>query len=139
MKRILFTHFHYKDYLEYKTALQQISSEFAISHIECGDELFNLLRFFTPDILFIDLSLKNNDANTCLCRLRSEQLFRSLKIIIHSTSPNPDLVNISQLSANFYLMAKPFSVDQLRKTVENALYIDSNAVTFASDKMYASR
>lgn len=139
MKRILFTHFHYKDYLEYRTALQQISSEFAISHLECGDELFNLLRFFTPDILFVDLSLKNNDANTCLCKLRSEEIFSSLKIIIHSSSHNPDHLNISQLSDNHYLLAKPFSVDQLRKTVENALCIDSNPVTFASDKMYASR
>lgn len=132
MKRILFTHFLYKDYLEYRFALQQISSEFAISHLECGDELFNLLRFFTPDILFVDLSLKNNDANTCLCRLKSEEIFSSLKIIIYSASHNPDFINVSQLSGNHYLLAKPFSADQLRKTVEEALFINSNPATFAS-------
>jgi len=133
MKRILFTHFHYKEYLEYKTALQKISGEFTVSHIECGDELFNLLRFFTPDILFIDLSLKSDDANSCLCRLRSEEIFSSLKIIIHSSSHNPDNVNVTQLSGNHYLLAKPFSIDQLRKTVEDALCIDSNPVTLALD------
>lgn len=138
MKRILFTHFHYKDYLEYRFALQQISSEFAISHLECGDELFNLLRFFTPDLLFIDLSLKNNDSNICLCKLRSEEIFSSLKIIIHSSSHNPDDVNVSKLSANLYLLAQPFSVDQLRKTVEEALFIDSNPVTMPSEKTYVS-
>ncbi len=137
MKRILFTHFHYKDYQKYKAALQQISNEFAVSHIECGDDLFNLLRFFTPDILFIDLSLKSNDANTCLCRLKSEEIFSSLKIIICSSSTDPE--NVSKLSSNHYLMAKPFSVDQLHKTVEDALFADSNLEAFASEKIYANK
>lgn len=131
MKRILFTHFHYKEYLEYRTALQEISSEFTISHLECGDELFNLLRFFTPDLLFIDLSIKNDDANSCLCRLKSEEVFSSLKIIIHSAARIPESVNVSKFSGNHYLLAKPFSVDQLRKTVEDALSIDLNPATFA--------
>lgn len=137
MKRILFTHFNHQEYLSYKSALNEISSGLAVSHLESSDKLFNLLRFFTPDLLFIDLSQRKNDAINCLQRLRSEQKFSSLKIIIHSTSFNFDHLNGFHSSKNNFYLTKPFSENDLRRTVEEALTMDSNPETFASSEAYA--
>ena len=124
MKRILFSHFHHDEYLGYKRILHEISTEFTVSNVECGDKLFNLLKFFTPDLLVIDVCVKSNDSAICFNRLITEEKFSSLKVLVHSDGSKPAFFDELTLSGNCYHLVKPFTKEHFRRKIEDALSED---------------
>lgn len=117
--------FNPEEYLIFKSALHKISSGFTVSQVERSVNLFNLTKYFVPDILFINIPLLGDEAIDCIERLRSEKDFNSLPIVIYSTSEESAYLNDYCFSKNNYYMTKPFSFDNLCKMIEGSLSGDS--------------
>ncbi|MEJ7738776.1 MAG: response regulator [Chitinophagaceae bacterium] len=135
MLRILFTHFSVQEYTVIKSALHKISNELSVSHIECDDKLFNLLQYFVPDILFVDLSVDDKASIRSLQKLRSEQRFNSLPVVIYSQAADWRYVKEYYFSESNHFMSKPYSFENLCKTLEQTLTPNFSTEQFPFKKM----
>ncbi len=120
MLRILFAHYSVSEYMLFKTDLHKISTELTVSHIDCDDKLLNLLQYFIPDVLFMDILIKDKVSIRCLQKLRSEQRFRSMPVVIYSYAADWSYVKEYYFSDANYYMAKPYSFENLGRTLEQA-------------------
>src|SRR5689334_14464264 len=68
-----------------------------------------------PDIIFLDINMPSMDGKSCLRNIRKDERFRSIPVIIYSTSGNPkDKELCLQLGATDYVQ-KP---NTIRETME---------------------
>lgn len=99
--------------------------------VKSGEELFNILfeDFLpVPDVIFLNVNMPIKNGFDCLkeIRDRSDNL-RSLRIIMFSTSINPDTINTArELGADFYAV-KPTSYFDLKSLIIKVLSIDWSA------------
>lgn len=96
--------------------------------VKSGDELANILcedLIPVPDVIFLNVNMPLKNGFDCLkeIRERSDNL-QSLRIIMFSTSDNPDTINTaSELGADFYAV-KPTSYFDLKSLIIKVLSID---------------
>lgn len=71
-----------------------------------------------PSVILLDLNLPGIDGRDVLERLKQDQSFREIPIVVFTTSSNPHDVELCyQKGANGYLV-KPMDADELQKTVQ---------------------
>lgn len=124
MLRILLTHYSFAEYELFKTDFHKISSELTVSHIECEDQLLNLLNYFIPDILFMNFSVEDKASIRCLQQLRSGHRFNSLPVVIYSQDPDWRYVKEYYFSNSNHHLAKPYSFENLCNILEQTFKID---------------
>lgn len=65
-----------------------------------------------PEYVFLDINMPSMDGKACLKRIKTDQRFKSIPVIIYTTSKNPmDIELCRQLGASDYLV-KPSSVKE---------------------------
>jgi CheY-like chemotaxis protein len=71
-----------------------------------------------PSVILLDLNLPGIDGRDVLGQLKQDQSFREIPVVVFTTSPNPDDVELCyQKGANGYLI-KPMDAEELQKTVQ---------------------
>ena len=138
MLRILLAHYSVSEYLLFKTDFHKISRELTVSQVDCENELFNLLQYFVPDILFLSLSVEDRLSIRCLQRLRSEQRFYSLPVVIYSHAVDCSYAKEYYFSENNHYMVKPYSFGSLCKTLEQAFTPDYSTEQFPFKKAFVT-
>jgi CheY-like chemotaxis protein len=93
---------------------------------ETGDQMLESLRHPppSPSIVFIDLNMPLKNGFEVLQEIRSSEAFRSVPIVVYSTSGEPNTITrCLSLGASFY-MTKAIRVSALRKAIDYLLHID---------------
>lgn len=71
-----------------------------------------------PSVILLDLNLPGIDGRDILERLKQDQSFREIPIVVFTTSSNPkDIELCYQKGANGYLI-KPMDAQELQKTIQ---------------------
>lgn len=123
MTRILFVNGKPEEYLQVKSALHQISDNFSVSYVASSDHLFNLLQYFTPDILFIDTCYEHQHGVTCFHKLRANSLFDSLPIFVYGPKTSMHLTHGGDPSLVNHYVVKHSSEEMIRLSLQKELRI----------------
>ena len=131
----------------FQEAIKEIYPSAHLATISSGEELLDKLSTLpAPDLLFLDISMPCKTGHDCVKEIRSQNQFRSLPIVIYSSSPNPlDITYSYGLGANLYLR-KPLKYQDivllLRKVLQldwskpqeimNAMFVSGNYVPFTA-------
>ncbi|WP_347053537.1 response regulator [Flavobacterium olei] len=94
-----------------------------------GQELMDVLGKSCaawPDVLFLNVNMPLKNGFDCLREIRSRgDNLKDIKVIMYSTSANPDTIRTArELGADFYAV-KPKNVTDLKKLLEKVLRMNS--------------
>jgi CheY-like chemotaxis protein len=101
------------DFLILKQAAEKTGNTFNISYAANWMDLWRHLIKQQPDILFLDLNMPVKDGFECLETLRADKNFKTLSIVIYSTSlAKTDIDKAYQKGANYFIV-KPNSIEDI--------------------------
>jgi CheY-like chemotaxis protein len=102
-------------------AIKQCFPEMEISCVENFLEALSYLTTQTPDLIFMDLNMPFKNGFECLSELKANHAFRSIPVIIFSSSNYiRDIKQAYEKGAALYY-TKPVSFEVLRNSLEQIL------------------
>jgi CheY-like chemotaxis protein len=106
----------------FEMAIKELTMPINLALFVDGDKLLTHLdKNKNPDILFLDLNMPLKSGFECLETIRSWERFKTLPVIILSTSnAKRDIDRCYDLGANFYIV-KPFSYQELSSIIRKIL------------------
>lgn len=109
----------------FQDAVKEIYPLAQLTTLSSGEELIEKLSLLpAPDLLFLDISMPCKGGHDCIKEIRSRNEFRSLPIVIYSSSPNPlDVTYSYGLGANLYLR-KPTKYSDIVLLLRKVLQLD---------------
>ena len=116
------------DFRMLKRLMRKMDVQSPIYRCQTGDETLELMyqtgryqdseAVSQPAIIMLDLNLPGTDGRAVLARLKQDQEFAKIPIIVFTTSSSPsDIEYCYQQGANGY-MVKPLGVDDLTRLVQ---------------------
>ena len=116
------------DFRLLKQLLRQLNVQSPIYRCQTGDETLELMyqtgryqnakEVARPVIILLDLNLPGTDGRTVLSRLKRDQAFKAIPIVVFTTSSaQNDIDYFYQQGANGY-MVKPFGLDDLTRMIQ---------------------
>ncbi|HEY0768816.1 MAG TPA: response regulator [Sphingobacteriaceae bacterium] len=102
------------DLIIFKELLQDINPAIKYLHAANGKEALEMLEelVILPDYIFLDINMPVMDGQTFLSKLRADRRFRSIPVIVYTTSTRPDDKKaFSNLGANDYIVKPSTYVD----------------------------
>lgn len=121
MTRILFVNGQPEEYLQVKAALHQLREDYSVSYVATGDNLFNLLQYFTPDLLFIDICYEHQHGISSFHKVRASQKFNKLPIFLYCAESQWNLVKDGDSSLINFHVPKHSSPEKIRLSLQKAL------------------
>ena len=110
--------------------MRRMSVQYPIHRCTNGDEVLEFLYqlgsealrnskvALRPSVILLDLNLPGIDGRDILDRLKQDNSFKEIPIVVFTTSSNPkDIELCYQKGANGYLV-KPMDAQELRKTIQ---------------------
>lgn len=126
MRRILIAEDSDEDFVAFQRVLNRSNSS---TLIRCrdGEELINYLTNSPdgadsrPSIILLDLNMPGTDGRETLVRLKSDSVFRSIPVIVFTTSTSPkDVVWCYEQGANSY-MNKPVNYTEFERKLRSVI------------------
>ena len=116
------------DRMFFKEALEALHPDISLEHVENGSEAIDRLSDKTqnlPEIIFLDLNMPVMSGSECLERIRENNIFRNIKVVICSTSYDRTNADVLRgLGADGYIR-KPPSFGELKQVISTAIDIMS--------------
>lgn len=84
-----------------------------------GEEIFNEVNTFKPDVILLDILLSGSDGRILCKKLKSQIDTKKIPVILISAHPNA-LNSITEAGANDFI-PKPFDISDLLSRVEKHL------------------
>jgi DNA-binding response OmpR family regulator len=110
-------------------AMKQSAYNVKLDTLAGGVELLDYIQRHTdttPDILFLDLNMPMKNGKDCLAAIRSNTYFKSLPVVIYSTSDaEKDINETYALGADLYVR-KPNDMDDLKKVIHTVIDLHIN-------------
>lgn len=114
----------------FQEALGEISLPTHLVMVHDGEELLlELEKNQIPDILFLDLNMPKKDGFQCLSEIKQNEKFRSLPVIIFSTSFQPDVVNKLYENGAHYYIRKPSNFEHFKKVIHYVISLVQTALS----------
>ena len=85
-----------------------------------------------PDFIFLDLNMPRMDGKKFLTELRKQRIFDSIKVIIYTTSNDPDIKTLTLLGAD-RIITKPRTFEGICEAIALA-----TGATYSADPKMAS-
>jgi len=106
----------------FQLALADINNDIGFLSAESGYEAFDLLQNNKlPNYIFLDLNMPGMSGRECLTELKSNHAFKSIPVVIFSTSSDPrDIKETKQLGAIDFI-TKPSKISDLVNAINNFL------------------
>ncbi len=110
-----------------KAALEESGITGEVAYVENGVEVINYLELISketgklnyPKFILLDLNMPKMDGREVLKKIKSNDLFRKIPVIVFSTTKNQmEVKRCYDLGANTYVV-KPVSYDTLVETIRN--------------------
>ncbi|MFD1605359.1 response regulator [Flavobacterium artemisiae] len=126
------------DRMIFGEVLSEVCPSIDLRMLQSGQELSELLCMDLeplPDIIFLNVNMPMKNGFDCLREIRSRQDdLKFLRILMFSTSKNPETITASmRLGADFYAV-KPASLSDFRMLIIKVLEIDWTLP--AADKVF---
>ncbi len=103
----------------FNEALEHAHLNIALSRANDGNDLIAYLQNQpTPDLVFMDINMPYKDGLEALTEIRSNPKFKSLPLIIYSTTKNEDSINACYEKGADLFVIKPNDFDDLMQVVE---------------------
>jgi len=93
---------------------------FIVSTCWNGENLDEIIRDSTPDLILLDIKMKNVDGGELCSKIKKNPLTHSIKIILFSSNDNVKII-ARECGADGYLQ-KPYEAQTARKTLEEVLH-----------------
>ena len=117
------------DFRMLKRLMRQMDVKSPIYRCTTGDEALDLMyrkghyknneAIATPGIIMLDLNLPGTDGRTILTKLKQDQAFAKIPIIVFTTSSSPSDIDFCyRQGANGYLV-KPVGIQELTRKVQS--------------------
>lgn len=91
-------------------------SGYDVELISDGKDILKAIREVRPDVVLLDLWMPNLDAKKLLNKIKKEQEFSNVPIVIFSASNETEQIS-KEIGANDFIK-KPFEIEDLIKTIE---------------------
>ena len=109
----------------FNEALEHAHLNIKLSRANDGNDLMSyLLREAPPDLVFMDINMPYKDGLEALTEIRSIQKFKSLPLIIYSTTKNEDSINACYEKGADMFVIKPDDFDELVDVVKKVCRYD---------------
>lgn len=114
-----------EDFRMLQRLMRRMAVQNPIHRCTNGDEVLELLYqqkiqpkvALRPSVILLDLNLPGIDGREVLERLKQDECFKEIPIVVFTTSSNPkDIELCYQKGANGYLV-KPMDAQELKKTI----------------------
>jgi CheY-like chemotaxis protein len=110
----------------FETVLSELKKDIIITVTTDGILLMNFLKHATtmPEMIFLDLNMPHKNGFECLSEIRGNEKWDNVKIVILSTSSQPQQIeNAYKNGADLYL-AKPVSYAHFKSMMEKCLSLN---------------
>ena len=100
-----------------------VDPDITITMAKDGEELMDclLIKKQRPDLIFLDLNMPRKNGKECLIEIRKDKIFKTIPIIIYTTSLNPqDVEETFNHGAEFFLR-KPNTFEELKEMLNMVL------------------
>lgn len=131
IKNVLLAEDDEEDVLLFNTVLSELNQRIIVTVAADGILLMALLKQATPlpEMIFLDLNMPRKNGFECLREIKGNEKWNSIKIVILSTSSQPQQIeNAYKGGADLYL-AKPVSYTQFKIMVEKCLSLNWEGLT----------
>jgi CheY-like chemotaxis protein len=126
MLKILLVDDDPEEYELLQSGCKDIDQDVIVIHADGCDNLLHEVIKHKPDIVFLDINMPGINGIECLKSVRANKQFKSLPVIMYSTSNSPSSIQESyQNEANLYII-KPQSIKGIVNALEKVLEIDWN-------------
>ena len=119
-----------EDVLLFNTVLSELNKEIIVSVATDGNELITFLKQATtlPEMIFLDLNMPYKNGFECLTEIRGNEKWNNIKIVILSTSSQPQQIETAYKGGADLYLAKPVSYTQFKNMLEKCLNLDWEAL-----------
>ena len=118
------------DQLLFEEALRELPIQYTFKSVSNGAQLMEFLQSNTsqlPNVLFLDLNMPLKNGFECLTEIRLNENFKSVIVVIYSTSLVGDVVNLLYEKGAQYYVRKPGDFSELKKIIHTALLLAMDA------------
>ena len=124
IKNILLADDDVEECFLFKSIVFEITPEINVQTVNDGDKVADALVSLRPDLLFLDLNMPCKNGIQCLLELKESVAFRSIPVIVYSTSDSPlDINQAYGFGANLYIK-KPALYKELIETLQQVFAMD---------------
>lgn len=104
------------DVIIFKLALQRLPIVVELRHARDGEMLFELLRRFIPDIIFLDVAMPHKDGIACIVEIRKNSDYNHIPVIMYTSYKGTRYIDeCYKNGANFYLLKGESILDLAEK------------------------
>ncbi len=126
IKNVLLAEDDEEDVLLFNTVLSELNQDILVTVAADGILLMTFLKQATtlPEMIFLDLNMPHKNGFECLSEIKGDARWNSIKIVILSTSSQPQQIeNAYKGGADLYL-AKPVSYSRFKNMMEKCLSLN---------------
>jgi CheY-like chemotaxis protein len=131
IKNVLLAEDDEEDVLLFNTVLSELNQDMLVTVVTDGILLMTFLKQATtlPEMIFLDLNMPYKNGFECLREIKGNESWNSIKIVILSTSSQPQQIeNAYKGGADLYL-AKPVRYTQFKNMMEKCLSLNWEGLT----------
>ena len=114
------------DQFMFQEALKEIHAPTNLVTASDGEQLMEVLLSLNgklPDVLFLDLNMPRKNGFQCLCEIRQNEKFSSLRTVIFSTSYEVEVIEKLYENGADHYVKKPTEFSELKVIIERVLGI----------------
>ena len=112
------------DRISFSSCLKEINRHYTVESIKCSTDLFSLLDYVRPDILFLSMELFAQSCIECLISIRRNPAWSDIPVIVYSNSARTSNIAAAyELGADLFFI-KPAAKEQLIELLKMVLALD---------------
>lgn len=108
----------------FRTALREVDPAIRLDIVKNGQELLQLLSYYVPDLLFLDLEMPLKNGLECLLEIRRHPRLNALPVVVFSSTTRPSNIETAYaMGADLYFI-KSHTYSDLLSSVRAMLAMD---------------
>lgn len=126
IKNVLLAEDDEEDVLLFNTVLSELNKNILVTVVTDGILLMTFLKQETtlPEMIFLDLNMPHKNGFECLREIKGNEKWNNIKIVILSTSSQPQQIEKAYEGGADLYLAKPVSYTQFKNMIEKCLSLN---------------
>ena len=114
----------------FRQALEVADSAVVVATVDDGDDVLPKLRAYgdlVPEVVFLDINMPKKSGLECLAEIMADVQLKNLRVVMLSTSANPENIEESYRAGAAFYAIKPHDFNSLTKIIRTVLSHDPQA------------
>jgi CheY-like chemotaxis protein len=126
IKNVLLAEDDEEDVLLFNTVLSELNRDIFVKVVTDGILLMTFLKQETtlPEMIFLDLNMPHKNGFECLSEIKGNEKWSSIKIVILSTSSQPQQIDKAYKGGADLYLAKPVSYTHFKNMIDKCLSLN---------------